>query len=550
MLVPWLRSFNCLILFSLLLFFLWVPSLIFARWLILKRRLPASDLLPFAFLALTSEGYAVFWIYFFDWRLGRAASLLCLSFPLVLFCRRIRWDLVSTFRLKEVRTPLICLSGIVLFYGGLLLSSHPYDGGIKASELITSKSEATWDNILPFQFAEHLFKNEDPRDAGATWRSSDRPPLQAGITLVYYPLFYLFTEGQGYEWLALTLQASWVFSFFWLASTFAISRRSWVSLVVIATFSQFFYLNTVYVWPKLLAATLFILSYLFLYHRPSTRFYILAAGVATSLSLLSHGGSAFAYLGLGMYTLFVSRKLRLKHWLWWGSSTIPGMIPWMLYQKYYDPPGDGLLKMHLAGAANDDPRSFATLLKEGYEKLTLSGWIHAKELNLRAFFPDFSGGENIFGCLRIQDYYHLFHEWGFLMLGIFFLASAGKEAKRLFLIGVFTLGFWVVLLYPPGGTVIHQGSYVIPLLGYFVFSWTLSVRFEKWIPFLVGEKVLYFILVYIFFGSFPVPAMGIPFILLSFAGLALLFKGIGSGPPVRGTVSPLDSLVLSPRQGA
>ena len=43
-------------------------------------------------------------------------------------------------------------------------------------------------------------------------------------------------------------------------------------------------------------------------------------------------------------------------------------LPWLLYQKYYEPPGNRLLKMHLAGAPGVDSRGFIQALLVAYHQ--------------------------------------------------------------------------------------------------------------------------------------------------------------------------------------
>jgi hypothetical protein len=46
------------------------------------------------------------------------------------------------------------------------------------------------------------------------------------------------------------------------------------------------------------------------------------------------------------------------------------VIPWTLYQKFYDPPGNRLLKMHLAGVMEPDARGTFEAIKDAYSHVS------------------------------------------------------------------------------------------------------------------------------------------------------------------------------------
>ena len=130
-----------------------------------------------------------------------------------------------------------------------------------------------------------------------------------------------------------------------------------MALALATTFvSGFVILNSFYTWPKLLpVAFLFVLpGYLFTDRFSSVRAdWRVGAlvGAAAGFAMLCHGGSAFALLGIALTLLCLRRLSSLRFLL--AGALVAGFLyfPWMLYQKYYDPPGDRLLKMHLISCA-------------------------------------------------------------------------------------------------------------------------------------------------------------------------------------------------------
>lgn len=55
----------------------------------------------------------------------------------------------------------------------------------------------------------------------------------------------------------------------------------------------------------------------------------------------------------------------------------------MAYQRFYEPPGNRLLKWHLAGAAAVDDRSFHTALTDGYSRVGVQGALANKWTNVQ-----------------------------------------------------------------------------------------------------------------------------------------------------------------------
>jgi hypothetical protein len=107
------------------------------------------------------------------------------------------------------------------------------------------------------------------------------------------------------------------------------------------------------------------------------------AGAAIGLALLSHGGIAFTVIALGIILLATRRfppSLSAFSCILMLSLFL---LPWRIYQKFYDPPGDRLLKWHLAGVRKLDSRLFSQLLTEAYTKPGTRVIIQNKIENMR-----------------------------------------------------------------------------------------------------------------------------------------------------------------------
>jgi hypothetical protein len=96
----------------------------------------------------------------------------------------------------------------------------------------------------------------------------------------------------------------------------------------------------------------------------------LLGALFAGLACLSHGGAAFALIPLGMWA--ASRCLRGESAQWMLAALAFGLTvaPWLAYQRYYAPPGNRLLKMHLAGQFGVDDRSAWRAIADAYRALS------------------------------------------------------------------------------------------------------------------------------------------------------------------------------------
>ena len=158
---------------------------------------------------------------------------------------------------------------------------------------------------------------------------------------------------------------------------------------MVCFFSGFTFIHGFYTWPKLypVAYLLIVAAYLLTerYHQVRGRRMTGAlVGVALALAMLCHGGSFFAILGLACSLLFLRRCPSPRFLLAMTVAAVLTYTPWVLYQKFYDPPGDRLLKFHLAGVQEPHPEvSLANLLISSYKKAGLHKVIQYKITNFR-----------------------------------------------------------------------------------------------------------------------------------------------------------------------
>jgi hypothetical protein len=455
----------------------------FAVALFLHRRF-ALDPIRFAcaaFIASAAAGYLAFWAYFASVIAGKAytALLFGVTALYVVAC----WRDWRRFRetVREFSTAVLLTLLAASFYLGLgYLYKFDKDAGVQAQRRILWQLPP--DNVLPYLFAERIYLHQPLRPyLFANWKSSDRPPLQTGISLEEYPTWMLFGRAIDYELLAVVLQSTWIASL-WLFLRFAdVRRRTIVLVLFFSLFSGFFFLHSYYVWPKLLASSLVLLALTFTpFARPGykwTGFDIVLAAAALTLGLLSHTGVIFSAPGI-LFVLYGLGELPPRRVLAWAAGVILLLwLPWAMYQKVYDPPGDLLLKLHLAGSL-DERHSFASLLFGNYSKLGLGQLIANKLANFQVLFLRDSSGLMIGGnsIQRVNaflegNFFCLFQALGLLNLGLvirfcrrcFRQSTAAIElelslANRLIAAVLVSTVVWCVAMFGPGGALIHQGS--------------------------------------------------------------------------------------------
>ena len=383
------------------------------------------------------------------------------------------------------------------------------------------------DNFIPTIFAERLASGVSPQHLGAGLLSSDRPPLQTGLALVTLPA--LQTLDIGYDkacatagvWFQLLwIPALWVF-LRWLGLTERDAHAATAALV----FTGFLLFNTIFVWPKLAGAALVLLAFCTFFATESAidrRHRWVVGGALAACGNLAHGGVMFSLVALVPIIAFSLRR-RWRQWLLAAAAFTLLSLPWLAYQRLYEPPGNRLLKWHLAGAVEPDARSVTTALVENYTSLGWSAALATRHENLCILF--LGEWQNLVatrdpGAIagrRSEEVFHLFRTPAAWILGAvalpFFLyahyrrrrfppltASSPSDRIRVHPCSsvvknsvlrpppplplrhhalavtwlALTVALWLSLMFQPFGTLVHQGAYVtsLLLLG-LLTAWTL-----------------------------------------------------------------------------
>jgi hypothetical protein len=490
------------------------------------------------------SGYLAFWVYFIGPRLALVFELLVplASGILVVWIGR-RLDSHAGRVLKSL-IPVVMLTGAAAL---LILSVGFLYGGtqdaLHTASVRFSHPLAT-DNELPYLFAKTLRDGHLPRPFFRDWLASDRPPLQSGMVLSQAPFGH---PGKiGYTVISVIAQSLWLFGL-WLLLVARHTGRNLTALVLLTClWSGFTFLNSFFVWPKLLAASFTIGFFAVLFGDEEglgsveKRVRFITAGTLLGLGLLSHGGTVFAVIGGLLAFVVLRRRLPLTSIALMASISAGIYLPWFLYQKFVDPPGDRLLKMHLAGVEQIDSRTTVQAIFSAYKDLTIQQWGYNKLANTdrilghnldywrsvgRILVRPFGRHTNsepvpqIAGNARGTAYFCFVPCLGFLPMGFLAFFSGAKKRFRttewqtaaiLFLMVVVSLFDWCLLEFGPGTTIVQSGAYAVNLLASaacMLALWALSPQLAVTVSALqvVLNVLLYVVLMRGFVPGGPLP---------------------------------------------
>jgi hypothetical protein len=472
---------------------------------ICKRVFRLDDLLTFcaAVLALGVAAYACFWIAYANYAVFRVVKI-ALLVALLAYLGYAAWKrrLGAYAWLTEPLLFTVLFVVIVLTLG---FSNGGFDnpGSVAANRF---SHELPIDNVIPLIFANALKLGTIPSPLHNDWLSSDRPPLQTGL----YLLLTLRDGLLSYQVVATWLQATFLFGVWGLAMAAApavpVATRRLILLACCLLPTAI--INTLYTWPKMLAVGYLLLVFALLFCRtPQTdaerRMSGVLIGGLTALAVLSHGSSLFALIGFTIVVVAFWAWPPLKTMIYGAAALLALYVPWMLYQAFIDPPGNRLLKWHFAGVIDLDSRPLFATFRDSYGALSWTDYLQGRLLNLSTLagvWPD-----NLFdpltgpwrgswspGYVRGADFFNFLpslHLFALALIAAVLLLPFVRPpqsgfALRMLVALAGTLAAFVILIFIPGQTINHQGTYATQVLAT-VFAFTvLSVR-ARWLALLL-----------------------------------------------------------------
>lgn len=519
-----------------------------------------SGLLPFVAAAgIAALGYLAFWCYFASPLLGRIYSwTVLIGIVLILLTSRADDHHAAEW------APVFGLAGVIgVAYVALtcLFGNAPFSH-LAASRFVINLPV---DNEIPRIFADRLWAGQSPRHLIGDWLSSDRPPLQTGWLLLTRPVM----SGLGFDSDTVGCIGGVWFQLLWVPALWALlrrlggDRRVAAAMTAAVTFTGFQLFYTIYTWPKLGAAALVLGAFVLWQPAPDvapTRRRFAAGGVCAALGMLSHGGVAFSLVGLAplaLYWLWRNRRLR-RPWLMAVFAFTVTYAPWVAYQNFYEPPGNRLLKWHLAGVIPIDSRSFAQALIDSYRHLGWRGALANRWSNLQLQWTGHFGellhfqtatdilsrrGEELTFTGRI------FCWWLPAALLLPWLLWRRRKSPD-GIVGRACLWWlagwlaWLALMFLPDSARSHQGTLITQVLGFALLMWSAWSWRRIAFYLLAGLQAAEFLTQWVTASPRVVATPNLlPAVIAAAAGAILvvtIFRGAlpGRGPPVSDAILP------------
>lgn len=441
------------------------------------RQLGPATGLGLLFAGTGTAGMAGFWAWFASPEFGRAFAvvLFIASIVTIGLCGR-RGEL----RHLDLSLPLSLALLVGLMFTGIAF----LQGGIadEAWHTVAARYWLAYDNEIPFLFASRVAAHQSLQGfLYGDWLSSDRPPLQTGLILLQWPLWG--NRATANQLLSSGLQNAWLPAVWVVLRVRGLSVRRVLVVVLSTAATGAVFLNSVYAWPKMLAGALALAAFAILVsHSASDRWPgagVLVACLA-ALSMLTHGGTAFAVIALAPFAYLFRRRITLRAVAVCAGAALALYVPWGLYQRFVDPPGNRLLKWQLGGIIQIDKRGSLQAIIQQYQSLSLHRILGNKWDNLvtlvvnptlwRTEIAD-PGWHGFVGLARVAQINDLLPAAGPLLLGALalFIPSARRNLAQVKPLATFiglALILWVVLLF--GGevvtTTIIQGPYAAVVL--------------------------------------------------------------------------------------
>ncbi len=391
-------------------FVVWLPGVALASTL--PTGSSETNLLIAVVIGVGVSGAFAFGFWFYDVNWGRNWALIAVLFSVILIS-------YGGANIVTIVRPLLMAFVISMLYISIVADRYGLEN---ANTMVANRYWVSVDNKIPQIFADALILGREklkPYLVG-DWLSSDRPPLLVGIMLSSYP----FATSAIKNTLALTLGIAanimWVFGLWAFLTAAGASRRSVSYVIVVVALTGAVFVNTIYVWPKFLAATYVLAAGALLLssRKKISLIRCSAIGICLSFSMLSHGAAIFGIIGLIPFFFFKKLFFRFKSLIIVMTSAIVVYAPWMAYQKFFDPPGDRLIKWHLAGVIQPTSESAFKAIFDQYSAIGVAEVVDFKSRNLNVLIgldndkheehnPLEGWGDDLEGQLRIKQLFFL-----------------------------------------------------------------------------------------------------------------------------------------------
>lgn len=475
--------------FDFLLFVL--PGLAATSIIAARHKLCIAYAVILTVVASCALGYAAFWIYFASKLLGRIFSFALVFVSALALARGLKDGQIRTV-LRSLAPSFVYVLGVGLCYlCFFFLFSNPLTARVDLPNMRFFEGVRPGDDLIPYIFAERIYDQQPlkPFCCGG-WLSSDRPPLQAGIFLLQRPLRFFGNAGLQYQLLGTALQCLWLCGVWVFLQSINTPERRIKQVLGFLIFSGFLFYNSLYLWPKLLSAGIMLFVFAIVAKvvtedRRMTSPEAVLAATSFGLAIMAHPGGAFSAPAL-IALLIAKRKLFTVRRCALGVIVIGAIaIPWIGYQRFYDPPGNRLVKMHLAGVGEIDSRSVWQAIRDAYESHGVAALAAYKWSNVSMLLGRNPIDLALTESSRYPQSEYVWNAVGIINLGwlaalALFLrrkrTRAISYARWTTLAALLNLLIWSIVMFGPHATITAHGSYTdilllsIGLLG-FLLTW-------------------------------------------------------------------------------
>ena len=291
---------------------------------------------------------------------------------------------------RDLALPALSLSAGLLYLAVAHLGPASFAGDLQAS--LSFERTMPYDDRIPLLFAEAVYHHASTRTGPDHygWYFSDRPPLQAGFVLAFSWLWRGLDPELAYRALGTLLQSFSVGAAWLLCRRLGFGRGETRLATLAYATSGFAYYESIYAWPKLLAAAYLLvacaaLGSALLERRCASLPEALLFAAALGLALLSHGAVAFAAIPL-VALVAGSRILETRGLAAAAAVVLCLYAPWAAYTRFVDPNPGRLVRMHLTDQDVDGRDPLPEVLWRSYRGLTPDAWITARAENVMAFW--------------------------------------------------------------------------------------------------------------------------------------------------------------------
>ncbi|HRE83602.1 MAG TPA: hypothetical protein PLN52_21330, partial [Opitutaceae bacterium] len=478
--------------------------------------LTSSVAVIMSFAGVLLIGYLAAIIYFLSPACGKIFSFLFLVLGAGFFVLK---DKPSPAKTDQDEARMLFLTSAVVFVFYLSVTYlYTWNGDLYALAGNRFSAGLPSDNSLPHTVAERLYHGSEIAVLLGDWQVSDRPPLQSGFLLLTFPLASVLRVDLSLvsALTATLMQISWIPAIYGFLRALSLSPKSALYCTFALSLSGFFIQNSVFTWPKLAGASLCAGAFLILVTRRHDAFSAPLISMLLGLAWLAHGGVAFSFLALAPW---------LISFVWQSASPVKRVIvmtllfvltvlPWVIFQKVYDPPGDRLVKWHLGGQIAPDPRGALETITDAYRSTSLEELIKARISNLKlqiggGWKTMFSGERGAAHGKKSDEFFFTVRTLAWWLSGLLVLPFAYTAIRRqkpvvpvikfhasLLAWSLLTYMIWIALMFIPNSAFIHQGSYVSLMALFVLLAAWLSLASPMLISIILALQLYTFMTTY------------------------------------------------------